>query len=302
MVHVENHASRPSTVIYVSHDPYLQLNGTLHNRLGISDAIELQERETAISTVRLSLLQALREPSGHFDIAHLKAIHQFVFGDIYEWAGVTRGERTTIGGQTFAPPPLLSKGESVFALGPQVMPYLNDLFAQLARDNFLQNLPRSEFARRAADLLGDLNAAHPFREGNGRTQREFMRQLAGQTGHPLQFSVVSQERMIRASIASTAGDPEPMRRLFAEITDPKRAEMLRGAIASLEGAGVDWNSLDLATAWPGQPYRGQVLLRGPDTCVLQVSDGLVVARTADLGLLPALGQTVTLQLGPDASS
>ena len=89
-----------------------------------------------------------------------------------------------------------------------------------------------QFAERAADVMAELNAAHPFREGNGRTQRVFMEQLAHAAGHELDFTIVSKERMAQASIAAhEQGDPSMMRRMFDEISDPARSALLRESIA-----------------------------------------------------------------------
>lgn len=92
-----------------------------------------------------------------------------------------------------------------------------------------------EFAGQAADIMAELNAIHPFREGNGRTQRAFILQLAKEARHHLDFSVVSKERMIQASIAANEqGDTSMMRRLFDEISDPTRVSLLRDSIIALD--------------------------------------------------------------------
>ena len=88
---------------------------------------------------------------------------------------------------------------------------LQELFEKLAKEKLLINLDAPSFITRAAFYLGEINAIHPFREGNGRTQREFIRQLALHAGHPLSWSLVgtgfTQQQMIDASILShTRGD------------------------------------------------------------------------------------------------
>ena len=88
---------------------------------------------------------------------------------------------------------------------------LNAAFGKLAKERLLVSLAEGEFAEGAAFYLGEINAIHPFREGNGRTQREFIRQLALTAGHPLSWSLVgtgfTQQQMIGVSIAShTQGD------------------------------------------------------------------------------------------------
>jgi cell filamentation protein len=116
----------------------------------------------------------------------------------------------------------LSKVEGKpFILGALIARDLDRIAGKLAEENHLRELPRKEFADRAADVMVDLNRVHPFREGNGRTQRVFMEALAQEAGHGLGFWVVSRERMIQACMAGNeAGDPSMMRRLFREISDP----------------------------------------------------------------------------------
>ncbi|NKB80217.1 hypothetical protein HED49_23755 [Ochrobactrum daejeonense] len=80
-----------------------------------------------------------------------------------------------------------------------------------------------------------MNSIHPFREGNGRTQREFFAALAERAGHPLEFGVISDERMTFVSVAAhERGDLAPMRRMFAEITDPDRVNALEVAQQAIE--------------------------------------------------------------------
>ena len=57
----------------------------------------------------------------------------------------------------------------------------------------------AKFANRAAYYLGELNAIHPFRDGNGRTQREFVRELALHHGYCLNWFHVSRDQMYKAS-------------------------------------------------------------------------------------------------------
>lgn len=273
-------------------DPYLQENGTFKNRLGITDAAELQARETAISSVRLAQMQQLERPVGRFDLDHLREIHRRAFGDVYEWAGKTRGEWTTIEGERFMPPAGLMKGGTRFADGPMVEPFLRSTFRQLERDDQLRGLSRPEFAGKAAELMGDMNAAHPFREGNGRTQREFMRELGVEAGHQLNFSVVSQARMVQVSIESARGNNEGLRRMLLEISDRQAVRALQHAEQALEKRGQDWNGLYVATTTRGQQYAGEVAWKGRELSAVQDGNRVIVALTRELGRGVQEGQSV----------
>jgi len=136
--------------------------------------------------------------TGKFDSAHLRAIHRYLFQDVFPWAGDFRLVN-------------LAKGNSAFGPVMHIAAALDDALVKLSRENLLTGLPAPIFAQRAAFYLGEINAIHPFREGNGRTQREFIRQLALHAGHPLSWSVTgtgfTQQQMIDASILShTRGD------------------------------------------------------------------------------------------------
>jgi fido (protein-threonine AMPylation protein) len=74
-----------------------------------------------------------------------------------------------------------------FVVGPAIPAALDDIGTKLREADNLRSLPREQFAERAADVMIALNDAHPFREGNGRTQRAFMRELAKEAGHELDF-------------------------------------------------------------------------------------------------------------------
>ena len=79
---------------------------------------------------------------------------------------------------------------------------LEDALGKLEGEALLAELSPASFALRAAFYLGEINAIHSFHEGNGRAQREFIRQLGVSAGHPLSWAGFGQEAMVEASIAS----------------------------------------------------------------------------------------------------
>ncbi len=87
----------------------------------------------------------------------------------------------------------MTKGTSTFCL-PRFLPeQLAELFAGLAADGYLVELARMPFLERFATLYGELNALHPFREGNGRTQQAFLRQLAAAAGWEIRWDDVDKQ-------------------------------------------------------------------------------------------------------------
>jgi len=146
-------------------------------------------------------------PEPTFDENFLKALHRHLFQDVFEWAGHFRNEEFKLSDGTIAHAPAMRKMGSAhgFAIGNQISLELNALMTQLKGNDYLKHCDRIEFASEAAHFFARLNWIHPFREGNGRTQREFMTGLAAEAGHKIDFSVISAERMTVVSIAANEG-------------------------------------------------------------------------------------------------
>ncbi|WP_417815187.1 Fic/DOC family protein [Thalassospira alkalitolerans] len=185
---------------YSSNDDYLDAKtGVMKNKLGFDNQADLEAFEGGLVAVRTSQLAEipLENRDKTFDLPHMQRIHKHLFGDIYEWAGDLR----TID---------ISKGTTRFANWTFIEREAEKLSIQLASENFLQGLDRKEFAERAGYYLGEWNVLHPFREGNGRTLREFIGQLAYQAGYFINWTKTNQEQMIRASIEAYHGQSELM--------------------------------------------------------------------------------------------
>lgn len=239
-------------------------------------------------------------PKGEFDAAHLKAIHQYLFQDVYEWAGRTRDEPVRLSDGTVATQPLMSKGEGEPFLSGSRLPIALDEIAQRLREaDYLRGLSREDFAVKAAHILTGLNTIHPFREGNGRTQRTFLRELAREAGHDLDFSVITKERMIGASIAAhEQGDRTVMHRLFRDALDPDRRNALRDAIEFLDKEGFAWNDRYIATAEPG--HRVEVFLVGinGEHFMARTTEQILIGDISDLPVpRPQSGQLFVLDPG-----
>lgn len=132
-------------------------------------------------------------PVGVLDAAHYRAIHRHLFGGVYAWAGRDREIR-------------VSKGASVFCYPEWIEKELDKAFRKLAATGNLQQLSRLEFAKGAASFLSDVNAVHPFREGNGRTMKSFLALLAEQAGHPIDIRRIKTDPYMKAMIAAFNGD------------------------------------------------------------------------------------------------
>lgn len=172
----------------------------LRNLLGVRDADELARREAAVTSIRIAAVR-LHAPVGSFDVEHLKAFHKRIFADVYEWAGELR----TV---------VIAKGNTMFALPQFVEAYLRGVLEELPRESYLKELDRGSFVDRLTHYYAEINATHPFREGNGRTQREFLTALAAQAGHPLRWSEITPGQNIDASRASANGDNTLLRAML----------------------------------------------------------------------------------------
>lgn len=177
--------------------------GVLINRLNIRDQAELDAAEAEIVLIATLEIGAtpLPEPSGGPDFSYLRSIHQALFRDIYLWAGTVRDVD-------------IAKGGNRFAHWRFIEPEGTRLAAELARENWLSGLAAAPFADQMAWYLGELNVLHPFRDGNGRALREYVRYLAAKAGHPLTWDGVSPKEMLSASIASYRGETSPLAALL----------------------------------------------------------------------------------------
>jgi cell filamentation protein len=199
---------------YSSDDPYIdRVSGVLKNRLGITDETALEKSEASHVAIR-SFELTLKPLKGRFDLEHLQAIHRYLFQDVYEWAGELR----TID---------ISKGGHLFAHHTHIQSAAAPIFQQLAEEKHLAGLDPAAFSERAAYYLGEVNALHPFREGNGRAQREFVSHLAAVNGYYVAWENVKRNDMLQASVASFKGNTSQLAALIRDNLSPVSAEPIR---------------------------------------------------------------------------
>lgn len=179
-------------------------SNVLINKLNIQDADALHTAEREITSLRLAAAK-MQLIKGKFDMKHLQKIHGYVFGDVYQWAGKLRHVDIAKGNQ--------------FCLAMNLDTYGSNLFKKLEQEHYLINSNES-IPHRLAYYLSEINVLHPFREGNGRTQRLFIEYLASVAGYRVDFSQVSAEEMVVASADSFACDYERINRMFDRITMP----------------------------------------------------------------------------------
>lgn len=160
----------------------------LKNKLDIRDAAKLdyEEREFVLQRTRQGV------PKGDFDLLHLRDIHKHLFQDIYEWAGEIRTVEINKGAQQFQFRQYISTG-------------MQDVHGRIKKANYLQGLSKEDFARKAGEIIGDVNYVHPFREGNGRTQLQYLKQLGERAGHRLDLRKLEKDKWLEASRQAHGG-------------------------------------------------------------------------------------------------
>lgn len=167
-------------------DPYCYAGtSVLKNRLGLQTQADLDAFEHDMTAQRFD--EAL--PVGRLGITHYKAIHRHLFQDVYPWAGRFRTVR-------------ISKGGSMFCYPEHIASEMRKVFDDIGRRRHFRGLPAEAFAVQSARFLADLNAIHPFREGNGRTQMVFFTLLALRAGHPLDLERLEPTAFLEAMIES----------------------------------------------------------------------------------------------------
>jgi len=146
---------------------YTNKNGILNNLANIEDEKILLVFESLKVSKRIEEL--IDKPIKIKDSDSLLKIHYFLFQDVYEWAGQVRVVNISKDGK-----PFFNKERFHIAFK-----YLDTLISEYRK---IRKTNKAELAKKLAVILENINYLHPFREGNGRTQREFLRILALEKG------------------------------------------------------------------------------------------------------------------------
>ena len=175
---------------------------TLINKLGIKDENELKSSEALITAYKAASL--INEPlAPYFSFQNYTKLHRVLFEDLYEWAGKLR---------TIA----LSKTATVFTAPERIEELGGLIFARLNKLDYFTKLPPSEFIIEIADLYHSLNMLHPFREGNGRTERVFFVQLIRNARYDIDYSTLNSDLLTIGSIQAASDIMDTLMQFFEE--------------------------------------------------------------------------------------
>ena len=164
----------------------------LKNKLGIKEDNALTIAEREITSIKLLMLY--KNPlKRKLNFNALCEIHKTIFEDMYEWAGqIRKGD-------------FFSKGNSIFCRGQYIIENANKIMENLHNENYLIGLEKIDFIKRMAYYMGEINALHPFRDGNGRSLREYFRQLSLNANFILDFSKTDKDKLLLADIEAFNG-------------------------------------------------------------------------------------------------
>ena len=162
----------------------------LVNKFDIRDEIKLSEIEAQITYAKAVMLEE-KPICGNFDFEHFKKIHEFLFCDIYDWAGKIRTAD-------------ISKKRTKFLSAESIENIGEKCFSKIP-NGYLDGLDFKEFAKRIAEFYNDVNYIHPFREGNGRVQRIYFTQLIRHYGYDINFADVDTDELMIATIQASQG-------------------------------------------------------------------------------------------------
>ncbi|WP_426111940.1 putative adenosine monophosphate-protein transferase Fic [Pseudomonas sp. DSP3-2-2] len=183
----------------VGQDPYCYLDtSVLRNLLDLTDDQTLSEAERALSEVAADAIEFAPPP---YDLSYLQSVHRRLFADLYEWAGELR----TVD---------ISKDSTHFCTTSRIEPEAKKLFTHLAQANWFQGLDRSALVAASAELFGDLNVVHPFREGNGRAQRILFEHIIVNAGYEISWWAVDAQVWLQANIDAVVCDYKALTGVF----------------------------------------------------------------------------------------
>jgi cell filamentation protein len=175
-------------------DEYYPGASVLINLEDIRDAEELLERETELQLAAYEAIFSSLDENLTPDLAFFYYLHHMMFSPLFVWAGRPRTVSISKGGTPFCPP------QNIHIM-------MNAIFVELDQELWLRGLNLDSFIERAAYYVCEINAIHPFREGNGRVIRFYIDVLSARTrGDIFDWTQSSPDEYLQACIAGFQQD------------------------------------------------------------------------------------------------
>ena len=190
-------------------DYFVEGGEVLKNKLGITAPVDLKEAEENAFANAASEITAEGALNQELDFAFLKNLHKRLFGRVYPFAGKIRTVNIT-----------KPDSDIPFCMADFIALEADRIFSELKVNNYLKGLPKEKFIDSLAELAIELNALHPFREGNGRTIRLYLQLLADNAGYFLSYDWASHDEIIAADKRAFLGNDTPIKQLYAKIVLP----------------------------------------------------------------------------------
>jgi len=220
-------------------DPYCYPGtNVLRNIPGYRNAEDLVQFENQMAGRNIFRLNEL--PIDEKDIVkRLKETHHRVFEGVFEWAGEFRSRMGLITKRRL--------GRTVVYCNAQYIPSeLARVMGELQKENTLKGLDKATFAKRMAYFYGELDAVHPFREGNSRTLRQFTSDIAREAGYRLDWAHTASVGNARNRLyaardkAVLTRDSSDLAKIFLEGLSPvKEKTQTQSAGLQLSGDGKE---------------------------------------------------------------
>ncbi len=172
----------------------------LINKFDIKDDKKLSEIEAEITFAKAAVLES-EEVKPPFDFNFYKSIHRFLFEDLYDWAGELRKVD-------------ISKKGTSFCSVNELENLCKACFNRLEKTSYFKGYSRKKFVEEIVDFYQTTNFLHPFREGNGRTQRIFISKLIKYNGYDFNFSNINPDLLMIATIKAANGVTDDLYNIF----------------------------------------------------------------------------------------
>lgn len=175
---------------------------TLINKKGITNYDQLIAIENGITTFKLSKLYLDKFPFRKtFDLDHYLSIHKYLFEDLYPFAGCIRDENINKTNKPY------KNGKTPFCEIPFILSNLKYTLDEM-KNSVRKVKDKETLVLFISKYFLDLNIIHPFREGNGRTLREFLREyvlvinVINKSNYELNYTISDdvKEMLIKASV------------------------------------------------------------------------------------------------------
>lgn len=174
----------------------------LKNKLNIQDEELLKEYETRLVAFKIATINSAKLPKGYTP-ERLKFIHKYLFDEIFYFAGEYRQENIT-------------KGNFRFSEFEYIEDNIQRIFNNIKIEE-MKKLPFDKFVKHISYIMTELNVLHPFREGNGRTIRELVREICFDCGYAIDWYEINHDDILRAAKMAVLDETEQIKMLKRSI-------------------------------------------------------------------------------------